>query len=308
MVETTETFKMTLQIALLGGSSQLGQCLINIFNANHIEYIAPIRKECDITDKTSVSNFLSSQKFTHVINCAAWTDVDEAEKNQDSAFLINAEGPRYIAQTCSALSLKLLHISTDYVFEGNTSIPYKTTDATFPKTKYGQSKLAGENFILAIHPEQSWVVRTAWLYSPFGKNFAKTILRKAITGEPLSVINDAWGQPTSALHLAQKLLELLKSNCAPGIYHGTNSGSATWFEFAKELLELSGLDTDLSPAISKIISQKAPRPSHSVLDHSEWNRQGMSEMINWKIALNETFPEIFRAVQKEQRENHAVRD
>jgi len=307
-VEATEKFEVTMQIALLGGSGQLGRCLINEFNAENIEYAAPIRKECDITNRSSVQDFLSSQKFTHVINCAAWTDVDAAEQNQDSAFLINAEGPRYIADTCSVLSLKLLHISTDYVFDGNSSVPYKTTDATFPDTKYGQSKLAGENFILAIHSEHSWVVRTAWLYSPFGKNFAKTILNKAINGESLSVINDAWGQPTSAIHLAQKLLELLKTNCAPGIYHGTNSGSATWFEFAKELLELSDLDTDLSPAISKINPQKAPRPIRSVLDHSEWNRQGISEMIEWKVAMSETFPDILRMVKKEQSENHTIRD
>jgi dTDP-4-dehydrorhamnose reductase len=295
---------MTMSIALLGGSGQLGRCLINELGEKNINFFAPTRQECDITNIISVNDFLAQKKFTHLINCAAWTDVDGAEDNPDSAFLINADGAKNLALSCSNHSLKLIHISTDYVFDGNSSVPYKTTDATNPATVYGQSKLAGEKFILSIHPEKSWVVRTAWLYSPFGKNFAKAILRKAKKGETLSVINDAWGQPTSATSLARQLLNLLEDDCVPGVYHGTNSGATTWFNFAKEILELAGIETVISPTMSKNYPQRAPRPLHSVLDHSEWNRQGMLEMTTWKIALSEILPEILKTLEREQYEDH----
>jgi dTDP-4-dehydrorhamnose reductase len=196
----------------------------------------------------------------------------------------------------------LIHVSTDYVFSGESQAPWQTGDQISPQSAYGRTKAQGESRVLAIYPESSFVVRTAWLYSPWGKNFAKTMTRLAIKGEgEVRVVNDQVGQPTSASDLAKQLIELGASNSPAGIYHGTNSGQANWFEFAQEIFKLSDADFGrVIPVPSSEHPRPAKRPSYSVLSHDAWTNTSVKPMRDWRIALADAMPAIIFAVKAEE--------
>lgn len=286
--------------AITGGSGQLARSLVVLLEKQGINHHAWSRSELDISKSEEVKQIVEFQP-TIIVNCAAWTNVDGAESHFDEALATNRDGARTVALIAKELDIPLIHISTDYVFSGNSTRPWKIEDDTGPTTKYGESKLLGEFQILGIWPEKSSILRTAWLYGPYGKNFAKTILKKAIaTKDKIEVVHDQRGQPTTTSDLGARILECASIGIPYDIYHATNSGEATWWELAKEIVYLAGESTErVIPVTSQEFPSKVLRPSYSVLDHSSWSKVGLQPMRDWREALREVFPSIRNVVEKE---------
>ena len=295
MVETTEAAVTWL---LLGADGQLGRSLQDVLSASGIEFVAAGRAVADITDIASVESCVKNMTPSVIINMAAWTDVDGAESHRDEAFLVNATGAENVAKMAAADAIPLVHISTDYVFNGTQTTPYKVDDATNPLSVYGASKLKGELLVQAAHPQGSWIVRTAWLYSQYGKNFARTVARKGLAGDNLSVVNDSFGQPTSALALARQIVALVLAHPPAGIFHGTNAGKATWFEFASAIVDPIPYHGSVTPVSSSAFPTVAVRPTYSVLDHTEWATHRISGMPHWIDSLQEIRGDIFDSVKE----------
>jgi dTDP-4-dehydrorhamnose reductase len=296
-VEATE---VTVTWLLLGANGQLGRSLQDVLTASRIEYVAAGRSVADITDIASVENYVKQTTPSVIVNMAAWTDVDAAESHHDEAFLVNASGAENVAKVAAKYQIPLVHISTDYVFDGTHTTPYKVHDATNPLSVYGASKLQGELLVQAAYPHGSWIVRTAWLYSQYGKNFARTIARKGLAGDNLSVVNDSFGQPTSALALARQIMALVAAHPAAGIFHGTSGGEATWHEFASAIVDPIENHGSVAPVSSSAFPTVAVRPTYSVLDHTEWSACGIADMPHWRDSLEEIHSAILKSV-KEQR-------
>jgi dTDP-4-dehydrorhamnose reductase len=286
---------------ITGGSGQLGIVVSEELGKRGILFHAWGTIDLDITQGQTVRDFVSKLSPTVIINCAAWTDVDRAESSEPQASRVNSDGAENIALTAKQCEAKLIHVSTDYVFSGESKSPWKVDDKIDPQSAYGRTKAEGENRVLATYPENSSIVRTAWLYSPWGKNFVKTMTRLALKGDgEVRVVNDQIGQPTSAIDLAKQLVELGLSSSPPGIYHGTNSGGATWFEFAQEIFKLSGADLSrVVPVSSSENPRPAKRPSYSVLSHEAWATTSVKPMRDWRIALEDAMPAIISVVKAE---------
>ena len=287
---------------ITGGSGQLGIAVSQELGDRGLLFSAWSSGDLDISQGPIVREFVSDLSPRVIINCAAWTDVDGAETNELHASRVNGNGPENVALAAKKCSAKLIHISTDYVFSGQSKTPWEVDDEINPQSAYGRTKAEGENRILAVYPENSSIVRTAWLFSPWGKNFAKTMTKLAIKGGgEVRVVNDQIGQPTSAMDLAQLLVALGLSTSPPGIFHGTNSGQATWFEFAQEIFRLAGADVErVIPVSSSEYPRPAKRPSYSVLSHDAWAKTSVKPMRDWRIALAEAMPAIISAVKAEE--------
>jgi dTDP-4-dehydrorhamnose reductase len=287
---------------ITGGSGQLGIAVSQELNKLGIAFNAWSSEELDITHSARVSETIEKLNPAVIINCAAWTDVDRAETQEIDASKVNSDGPGNLALAAKLSNSRLIHVSTDYVFSGEKQTPWQIEDEINPQSAYGRTKAQGESRVLASNPESSFVVRTAWLYSPWGKNFAKTIIKLAIKGEgEVRVVNDQVGQPTSASDLAKQLVELGQSASPAGIYHGTNSGQATWFEFAQEIFKLTGADVGrVTPVSSSEYPRPAKRPSYSVLSHDAWANTSVKPLRDWRIALAEAMPSIISAVKAEE--------
>ena len=286
---------------ITGGSGQLGIAVSQELDKHGIAFDAWSSKDLDITQSTIVSEAIEKLSPTVIINCAAWTDVDGAESQESKAAQVNATGAQNVAIAARNCGAKLVQISTDYVFSGQNNYPQRVSSVKFPGTAYGRTKAEGEDRILNHYSKNSYILRTAWLYSPWRKNFAKIMINLALNeNSEVFVVNDQVGQPTSSSDLAKQIVKLIELNVPVGIYHGTNSGSATWFEFARTLFELSGADVSrVIPVNSSKFPRPAKRPSFSVLDHFEWTKTPIAEMRNWKEALDESFPKILDEVVKE---------
>jgi len=286
---------------ITGGSGQLGIAVSQELGDRRLVFTAPKSLELDITLIPNVYEFIGQMSPEVIINCAAWTDVDGAEMNELQASQVNSNGAENVALAAKQYGAKLIHVSTDYVFSGEGKTPWQVGDRIDPQSAYGRTKAEGESRVLATYPENSSIVRTAWLYSPWGKNFAKTMTRLAINGDvDVRVVNDQMGQPTSAVDLAKQLVELGLSNSPAGIYHGTNSGEATWFEFAQEIFRLAGEDVNrVVPVSSSEYRRPARRPAYSVLSHDAWAKTSLKPMRDWRIALQEAMPAIISAVKAE---------
>ena len=301
MVEATqEEIKMTWLIT--GASGQLGLAMQSELKAKDIRFWALDSKDLDITNSEKVNQALSQNLPKVVINCAAWTDVDRAETNQDRAFAVNALGAKYLALATKNIGAIFVHISTDYVFSGENNTPWQESSERNPESVYGLSKRQGEIFVEEIYPESSYIIRTAWLYSSNRKNFAKTIARLALAGaQDVKVVNDQFGQPTSANNLARQIIDLVIGKKEFGIYHGTNSGIATWFDFAQEIFELAGKDRSNVVAVpTSEFPRPAKRPKNSVLGHENWRKSGINEMADWKSELAHEMPSILNQLAKEE--------
>ena len=286
--------------AITGGSGQLARSLVDLLEKQGINHHSWSRIALDISKPEELKK-ITDVDPTVIVNCAAWTNVDGAEDHPNEALLVNRDGARNIAQLAKELDIPLIHISTDYVFSGKSEQPWKTTDEPCPTSKYGETKLLGELTIREVWSEKSVILRTAWLYGPHGKNFAKTILKKVIsTQDELRVVNDQKGQPTTTIDLAKQILHLVLANAPFGVYHATNSGEATWWELAKEITSLAGESTErVVPVTSYEFPSRVLRPSYSVLDQSRWSNVGLRPMRNWRDALQEAFPSIRNTVEKE---------
>ena len=286
---------------ITGASGQLGLALQAELAQRGIDFVGANSSELDITKPLSVNQMVDLIKPGVIINAAAWTDVDGAESNESTAYSVNALGPQNIANAASKSGALLVQISTDYVFSGDASSPWSEQAPRNPQSVYGSTKSEGEKFVLTTLPSNSYVVRTAWLYSSKGKNFAKTMANVALVEEgEVRVINDQIGQPTFARDLAKQIVELILSEAPTGIYHSTNGGQATWFEFAQEVFKLVGADVSrVIPVSTSEFPRPASRPNYSVLGRDAWTSISVPEMRNWKIALEEAMPAIISAVKAE---------
>ena len=284
---------------ITGGSGQLGVSLSQVLGERGIPFSAWDSKEMNITQGPIVQSLIAALSPKVIVNCAAWTDVDGAESNELLASRVNSDGAENIAVAAKKCEARLIHISTDYVFSGDNDAPWEIDALVNPQSAYGRTKAEGENRVLAAYPAYSSIVRTAWLYSPWGKNFAKTVTRLAIESDKeVKVVNDQVGQPTSAVDLAKQLVDLGLSNAPSGIYHGTNTGEASWFEFAQEIFILAGADVNrVIPVSSSEYPRPAKRPSYSVLGHEAWANTTIQPMGDWRIALAEAMPAIISAVK-----------
>ena len=286
---------------ITGASGQLGFALQEELTQRGIDCVGATSSEIDITKPLIVHQMVNLIKPSVIINAAAWTDVDGAESNESAAYLVNALGPQNLANAASKAGARLVQISTDYVFSGDASAPWREKDPHNPQSVYGATKSEGENLVLTTLPSNSYVVRTAWLYSSIGKNFAKTMTSLALNqkGE-VRVVKDQIGQPTFAGDLAKQIVELVLSEAPAGIYHGTNSGQATWLEFAQAIFSIAGTDVSrVIPVSTTEFPRPAKRPAYSVLSHDAWTGTSVPVMRNWKIALEEAMPAIISAVKAE---------
>ncbi len=293
---------LSMSWLITGGSGQLGVAVSQELGKPGIAFGAWSSKDLDITQSSTVSKAIEKFSPTVIINCAAWTDVDGAESYEIDASRVNSDGPENLALAAKLSHSRLIHVSTDYVFSGESQTPWQIADEINPQSAYGRTKAQGESRVLVSYPENSFVVRTAWLYSPWGKNFAKTMTKLAMKGDgEVRVVNDQVGQPTSAMDLACQLVELGLSTSPPGIYHGTNSGQATWFDFAQEVFKIAGADIGrVIPVSSSEYPRPAKRPSYSVLSHDAWASTSVKPMRDWRIALAEGMPSIISAVKAEE--------
>ncbi len=254
--------------------------------------------ELDITDLSLVLSFFAQHKPSLVFNCAAMTNVDGCEIDEEAAYLVNAIGPKNLAIACEQYGSRLLHISTDYVFSGTGTRPYVESDEPSPKTAYGRTKLAGEGFVLS-HSSNSCVCRTAWLYGYVGNNFVKTMLRLAREKGALTVVNDQVGNPTSAVDLAYQLL-LLGASSEKGVFHCTCNGEpVSWFDFASRIVSLAGLSVSVNGCSTAEFPRPAKRPAYSALDNSRLRATIGDSMRDWKVALD-SFMEKYLIMERTQ--------
>jgi dTDP-4-dehydrorhamnose reductase len=271
-----------MRVLITGANGMLGRDLQAALAGHEVTALA--RADLDVTDAAAVAAAVHGHDA--VVNCAAYTKVDDAETHEDLAYAVNATGPANLAAACAATGARLVTVSTDYVFDGDATEPYAEDLPRDPINAYGRTKAAGEELALAAHPAGTYVVRTAWLYGEHGPNFARTMLNLAKTKDAWSVVDDQLGQPTWTADLASQIVALLDAGAPAGIYHGTNSGQATWYEFARAVLEESGLDPErITPTDSATFVRPAPRPSYSVLGHDAWAIAGIPEMRPWREAL-----------------------
>jgi len=252
------------------------------------------RADLDIADAAAVHDAVANHDV--VINTAAYTRVDDAESHEPEARLVNAVGAGLLAAAALRHGARLVHISTDYVFDGTATVPYEEDAVRNPVSAYGRTKAEGEELVLAAHPEGAIIVRTAWLYGTHGKNFPRTVLGLAATNETIDVVDDQRGQPTSTADLAERIVALLDSGINAGVFHGTNAGEATWYSFARAAFSLAGLDPDrIRPTVSTNFIRPAPRPSYSVLGNRAWNEVGLPPMRPWEQSLEAAMDSGFLA-------------
>jgi dTDP-4-dehydrorhamnose reductase len=291
-VGTTEKLSVSLgkQInmkwAVLGHAGMLGQDFMSALESRDVTGFD--RAEFDITKAESVNSILSG--FDVVVNCAAWTAVDDAEVKESAALAINGSGPRNVAEACKKTGVKLVHISTDYVFSGNATSPYAEDSLVGPKSAYGRTKLAGEIAVRETLPSDHYLVRTAWLYGENGPNFVKNMINLEKTKDTISVVDDQLGQPTWTKDLVAQVISMVDNKVPAGTYHGTSSGQTSWFGLAQRIYELIGADPSrVLPTTTGAFPRPAPRPAYSVLGHDKWPKVGMSPIRSWDEALGAAF-------------------
>lgn len=279
-----------LKVLVTGGGGQLAQCIKRVAELHStLQFSFKTSAELDITDKDEVNSLFSTQDFDYCINCAAYTNVDKAETETELAYSVNVLGPKYLSESCSKHQVTLIHVSTDFVFDGNASKPYKETDSTNPIGVYGKTKLEGEEQIINTI-KNHFIIRTSWLYSEFGNNFLKTMLRLANQRDELGVVGDQIGSPTYAVDLAEVIVELIESkNNAYGVYHYSNKGVISWYDFAKEIFILNQSNIKLNKIRTKDYPTPAKRPKYSVLNTNKIKETFGIIIPIWNDSLKRAF-------------------
>lgn len=276
------------KILVTGANGQLGQCLQKISSQfEEFEFIFTDSETLDITIKEEVNDFFWQNAPDFCINAAAYTAVDLAETEVEKAFLVNADGAENLAEACAENNAQFIHVSTDYVFDGENNLAYTEEDFTNPLGVYGASKLAGDELALEVNP-CSVILRTSWVYSEFGKNFVKTMLNFFATKEELNIVADQFGQPTNANDLAEAIMKILKSEkITPGIFNFSNLGRISWFDFAKKIAELSEAKIKLNAIETSQYPTPAKRPRNSVLDLDKISKTYGIQLKPWEESLED---------------------
>jgi hypothetical protein len=285
---------MTKYILVTGANGQLGHELQNVLNQRDdiTTYFTDV-EELDITNKESIHDFFKDLQIDYLVNCAAYTAVDKAEDDIDFCQKLNADSVKLLAEACKEKGAKMIQISTDYVFNGENDKPYLESDPPAPCSIYGITKLEGEKNMQELLPD-AIIVRTAWLYSPYGHNFVKTMLHLGKTRESLNVVNDQWGTPTYALDLAHALIAIIDApHWEPGIYHYSNEGTTTWFDFAVSVHRHAGITScAITPCSTAQYPTVAHRPRYSVLSKEKIKKTYKISIPNWEESLKHCLQRI----------------
>ena len=288
-----------MRILVTGKNGQLGKSIHKIVNTkidnnqSSNEFIFVGREELDLSSESDISHyFKSNNKFDIIINCAAYTAVDKAEEEQELANQVNHLAVKQLTKIAKDQKAKLIHISTDYVFDGWSDKPYVETDKTNPINIYGETKLAGEKALQEVMPTDTIIIRTSWVYSEFGNNFVKTMLRLGKERDELNVVNDQIGSPTYATDLAGAILEIIKNkefkeiSQATQIYHYSNKGEISWYEFSKEFFELANIHCAVKPIATKQYPTPAKRPKNTLMNKAKIAKTFSVGISDWKESLN----------------------
>lgn len=279
-----------MKVFVTGVKGQLGYDVVKELELRGMEAIGVDIEEMDITDEASVNRVIKDAAPDAVIHCAAYTAVDAAEDNEELCRRVNADGPRNIAKVCKELDIKMIQISTDYVFDGEGERPWEPEDACGPRSVYGQTKYEGEQAVQELL-EKYFIVRIAWVFGMNGKNFVKTMLNLAKTRDSLTVVNDQFGSPTYTYDLAKLLVDMIQTD-KYGIYHATNEGICTWYEFACAIFEEAGIDMKVSPVSSAEYAAKAKRPCNSRMSKDKLEENGFARLPAWQDALKRYLVEL----------------
>lgn len=277
------------KILVTGANGQLGQCLQKwAQHAEHFEWLFTDHQELDITNREMVLDFFWQQEPSFCINAAAYTAVDLAETEVEKAFLINADGAENLAVACAEYNAQFIHISTDYVFDGENALAYTEEDLTHPMSVYGASKQTGDECVMEANPS-AIILRTSWVYSEFGKNFVKTMLQLFETKEELTIVADQFGQPTNANDLAEAIMEIVKTEKrTPGIFNFSNHGKISWFEFAQKIASFSGAKIKLKAIDTAQYPTPAKRPQNSTLALEKITQTYSLQIKDWEDSLFKT--------------------
>ncbi len=280
-----------IKVLITGGNGQLGQSFQSISNNfTDIDFFFTDFEELNICDIDNIRSYISSNSYNFIINCAAYTAVDKAESDKIASLQLNAEAVKNIGIVAKEFNIPVIHISTDYVFDGNSFKPYTENDYAVPSSYYGQTKLLGEKYLLEEQPN-SIIIRTAWLYSEFGNNFVKTMIKLGKDRDILKVVADQVGSPTYAVDLATGILNIILKivnktvNFTPGIYHFSNEGVCSWYDFTINIHQLMGIDCAVLPIESKEYPTAAPRPYYSVLNKTKIKTTYKIEIPYWRFSL-----------------------
>jgi dTDP-4-dehydrorhamnose reductase len=276
-------------ILITGSKGQVGSELRELAGAYEYSFYFTDRDSLDITDRSQIEMFVKNNSIEIIINAAAYTAVDKAEEDQENADKVNHLATKYLAEIAKEQNIKLIHISTDYVFDGKNYKPYNEEDTTSPNGVYGATKLAGEKAMQAINPKNSIIIRTSWVYSSFGSNFVKTMLRLGKERDELGVIFDQVGTPTYARDLAKTILDIIPliQNSKLIIYNYSNEGVVSWYDFAKEIMRMAKLECHINPIETKEYPTPAERPHYSLLNKSKIKEQYNIMIPYWKDSLDE---------------------
>lgn len=279
-----------MKVLVTGVKGQLGYDVVKELEARGMEAVGVDIEEMDITDEASVSRVIKEASPDAVIHCAAYTAVDAAEDNEELCRKVNADGPRNIAKVCKELDIKMIQISTDYVFDGEGERPWEPEDVCGPQSVYGQTKYEGEQAVQELL-EKYFIVRIAWVFGINGKNFVKTMLNLAKTRDSLTVVNDQFGSPTYTYDLAKLLVDMVQTD-KYGVYHATNEGICTWYEFACAIFKEAGIPMKVAPVSSAEYAAKAKRPCNSRMSKDKLEANGFDRLPTWQDALKRYLIEL----------------
>lgn len=287
-----------MNVLVTGANGQLGTEMRNVSSESSDRYIFTDIAELDITDSEAVDKLVTSENIDIIVNCAAYTNVDKAEEDEQAADIINHKAVAILASAAADKGATLIHISTDYVFDGNSCVPYREEDMTFPTGAYGRTKLAGEQAVIESGCRYI-ILRTSWLYSPYGKNFVKTMMRLTAEKENINVVFDQVGTPTYTGDLAALIYKIITDRHLDrqGIYHYSNEGVCSWYDFAVEICRICGNACDIRPCHSEEFPSKVKRPNYSVLDKTKVKESFGLTVPYWRSSL-EKCVKILQYLQK----------
>ena len=289
------------RILLLGGSGILGSEVLRQLDLDKIEFLAPSSSDLDIRNHQLLVELALDFNPNWIVNCAAWTNVDGAEGSFGGALEVNEKAVQTIAAVAKDIHARVIHISTDYVFDGTYTQPYDENMPVNPINNYGETKYRGEVALLGIIPMISYIIRTSWLYGISGKSFVRTMTTKALRHESARVVDDQTGSPTSARDLAQGIIAMINNPPNPGIYNFSNKGSCSWYDLACAIYVIVGADFKLVEAIdSTSLNFAAKRPQYSVLSKEKWDSTGLTLIPDWQNSLEILLPEIIREIKKSE--------